>query len=137
MASRIVLPTLTKNVFYCHQSKRSLHSRTDLRSLLRRQRYRGEMKSSIISRHYNNATIPARESIYEETLASSQTFPSIVIASQGRIEPQGSFAEAQAQVSDEGQTFYKSLRRGVIGMTFIYFLNTGAYSDCLSYSTCF
>ncbi len=56
-------------------------------------------------RYYSSAAIAARELFHEEKLASSQTFPSLIIAPQGRIEPLGSFAEAQAQVSDKVATF--------------------------------
>ena len=43
--------------------------------------------------------MPAIEPFYAEEALAPQTFPSIVIGPQGRIQPQGSFAEAQAQVS--------------------------------------
>ena len=50
--------------------------------------------------------MPARDMICEELLAPSQTFPSIVIGPHGRIEPQGSFAKAQVQVSIKEKAAY-------------------------------
>lgn len=74
------------------QSRKQRHGKVVLNSTLRTCRY------------YNSAAIPARELFHEEKLASPQTFPSIIIAPQGRIEPLGSFAEAQAQVSEKVAT---------------------------------
>mmetsp|Transcript_14289 Transcript_14289/g.18024 ORF Transcript_14289/g.18024 Transcript_14289/m.18024 type:complete len:571 (-) Transcript_14289:45-1757(-) len=46
---------------------------------------------------------------YEEHLSDIDAFPSIVIGSKGRIEPQGSFAEAQAEFLSPDPTTVESL----------------------------
>jgi hypothetical protein len=102
MTSPKFLPILTRHASYC-QSKGSIFAGRTLPVCSRsRQPWQGRvlLNSTLQCRYYNSAAIPARESFDEEKLASSQTFPSIIIAPQGRIEPLGSFAEAQAQVSD-------------------------------------
>lgn len=103
MASRFS-PILTRNAALFSWKSMSLQTRVEL-CAQRTTHQHGKMIAFVRCRDSSN--MPARDMICEDLLVPSQTFPSIVIGPHGRIEPQGSFAKAQVQVSIKEKAAYK------------------------------
>merc|ERR1719245_1230810 len=71
------------------------------------------------SRRYESSCALGVEEYYDLPFEDSSIFPSIIIRSRGKVEPQGSFAEAQAQFLepdfDEVEVLSRKLKEAKIG----------------------
>jgi len=79
------------------------------------------------SRRYESSCALGVEEYYDLPFEDSSIFPSIIIRSRGKVEPQGSFAEAQAQFLepdfDEVEVLSRKLKEAKIGVVAHYYMD--------------